>query len=76
MSFTNLINYFYKNEKDLRLQKFPRHISISNIHYLLIKCNTFEFVNYQFFLRLLHYHYFLIMIIFQFLFALLHQVLN
>ena len=41
MTFTNLINYFYKNEKDLGLQKFPRHISIDNVHYLPIKCNTF-----------------------------------
>ena len=42
MTFTNFINNFYKNEKDLGLQKFPRHISMNNIHYLLIKCNTFE----------------------------------
>ena len=28
MIFTNLINNFYKNEKDLRLLKFPRHFSI------------------------------------------------
>ena len=43
MTSTNLINYFEENEKDLGLQKFPRHISINNIHYLLIICNTFEF---------------------------------
>ena len=42
MTFTNFINNFYKNEKDLGLQKFPRHISMNNIYYLLIKCNTFE----------------------------------
>ena len=42
MTLTNFDKSFYKNEKDLGLQKFPRYISINNIHYLSIKCNTFE----------------------------------
>lgn len=29
-----------KYEKDLGLQKSPRHISMNNVHYLLIKRNT------------------------------------
>ena len=31
---------FLLYEKDLGLQKFPRHISIINVHYLSIKYNT------------------------------------
>lgn len=44
-----LFSNIYKiNEKDLWLQKFPKHISIHNIHYLLIKCNVFEIFLYFF----------------------------
>lgn len=34
MTFTTFINNFYKNEKDLDLLKFSRHISYIILHYL------------------------------------------
>ena len=40
MIFTNFIKIFYKNEKDLKLLKFSRHISYIILHYLKQKSKS------------------------------------